>query len=131
MYIVVLHFKVMMMMISPVNPLGSAITPAWSARFFSYQCKRDSNNSVDFCHTGKCCTSFDPVKFLFFLWILTIKTKCCAFHQIKKNKHDASSAFSLSVKSILKRVLRLTVTPRILSQTGIQAHRHEAWILFF
>jgi hypothetical protein len=114
-----------------INPLGSAVSPAIPAHFFPYQCKRDSNYSVDFDLTYKCCTSFDPVKFVFFLWNLTIKTKCCAFRLIKKNKHDARSAFSLSVKSILKRVLRLTVTPRLLVIQAREIFLYEAWILFF
>jgi len=62
------------------------------AHFFLYQCKRDSNYSVDFDLTYKCCTSLDPVKCIFFLWIHSIKTKCSAFCQIKKNKHDANFA---------------------------------------
>jgi len=31
-----------------INPMESAVTTMWPARFFSCQCKRDSKYSVDF-----------------------------------------------------------------------------------
>jgi len=65
------------------NPLGSAIAPATS---LSVQI--DSNYFVDFDFTYK----------------------YSDFCQIKKNKHDANFAFSLSVKFILKRFQKGTVT---------------------
>ena len=62
-----------------LNPLGTTNAPARFARFFFLAMKINTKCSVNFDLSFSCNTSIDPVQFLFFFCILTIKIKCFAF----------------------------------------------------
>ncbi|XDV25809.1 hypothetical protein PO909_029661, partial [Leuciscus waleckii] len=72
----------------PLSPGGRLSRRRDRVVFFLISAKKNQNTNINFYLICLCYTSIDPVKCVFFLCILTIKTKCCAFRQIKKNKHE-------------------------------------------